>query len=478
MSTTVSDTSTNRGPTEQLADFLASIEIEDVPLEVLERSNHLALDGIACLLIGAHLPWSEPAVHAIRKLEGSGCAVVAGWDLKLPPTSAALLNGTFIQGFEIDDYHEHGPLHSESIVLPAAFATVDAVGTVSGRQLALGLLVGFEAGPRMGIAMDAYAMINHGWHCGSVIGVVSAAAAAGKIRDLDAEQFEDALGIVATQASGLMSAQYESMVKRMNHAFSARAGVVAAALAAEGYVGIKRVFEREFGGFFAAFCADHPTDIGAVTRDLGTQWELMRIIVKPYASGGTTHPVADAMLIARNELGVTPENLKSVIVRMPEAPFKHNGWKPERPATPIGAQISAGFVGAVMLVDGEAFVRQFSPTRINAEDVWSVLDRIELIHDPEMDVLARETNTPRATRVDITLVNGAEHHLEILEAKGTGKRILTNEEIRDKYRILMASIMGPERAKRIEELTLNLHELKDARELIDLLGPSVKSPFE
>jgi aconitate decarboxylase len=465
------------GTTVEVSNFVAETTLDDVPEHVLERSNHLVLDGIACALVGAHLPWSETAVDSIRKLEGTGSASVLGWDLKVPPQAAALLNGTFIQGFELDDYHEHGPLHSESIILPAAFATAECAGPVSGEQLALAMLLGFEVGPRVGIAMDAYAMIKFGWHCGSVLGVVGAAGTTARIRGLNADQTEDAIGIATTQACGLMAAQYESMVKRMNHAFAARAAVLAAGLAAGGFTGIKRSLERPFGGFFAAFTADHPTDISKVTERLGEHWELERILVKPYASGGTTHPVADAMAHARNDLGVTPENLKSITIRVPEGPFRHNGWKPARPTTAIGAQISMAYVGAVMLVDGAAFVSQFAPDRIDSDDVWSVIDRMTIVHDPDMDEVAKRTNTPRATRVRVETVDGAVHDMDILEAKGTGSKILTNEEIRDKFRALLSSIVDEPRAKEIERKTIGLHELADSEELLELLRPSVRAPF-
>lgn len=469
---------TELSTTPQLATYLASARLKDVPEEVVVRANHLVLDGIACALVGAHLPWSETAVHSAVALEGGGPASVVGWDQRVPPTTAALLNGTFIQGFELDDYHEHGPLHSASIILPTAFATVESMTErVSGEQLALAMLLGFEVGPRVGIAMDAYAMIRHGWHCGSVLGVVGAAATAAVLRGLDADRVEDAIGIACTQACGLMSAQYESMVKRMNHAFAARAGVLAGGLAAGGFTGIKRVLEREFGGFFGTFCADHETDLGKVTDRLGEHWELQRILVKPYASGGTTHPVADAMRHAREELGVTPDNLRSVTIRVPEGPFKHNGWKLERPTTAIGAQINMGYVGAVMLVDGEAFVPQFAPDRINADDVWSVLDRITIVHDPAMDELAKRTNTPRATRLTIELVDGERHELEILNTRGTGDKILTNAEVEAKFRSLVGGVVDAPRAEEIVRRTRALHELTDAEELLELLRPSAAAPF-
>jgi aconitate decarboxylase len=222
----VSEPLSQAGPTAKLVGYLASLTIADIPQSVLERSAHVALDGIACALVGAHLPWSERAVEAVAELESPGPAAVIGWDLALTPTAAALLNGTFIQGFELDDYHELGPLHSASVVLPSAFATVSALPrTVSGAELALALAVGFEVGPRVGVGMRGHAMLGHGWHSGAVYGGLAAASAAAKLRGLDASRFQDALGIAATQASGLMSVQFDSMVKRMNHAFGARNGV-------------------------------------------------------------------------------------------------------------------------------------------------------------------------------------------------------------------------------------------------------------
>ena len=78
--------------------------------------------------------------------------------------------------------------------------------------------MGFEVGPRIGVAMRGHAYARPRLALGRRTGPRRAAAAA-KRRALDASGIEDALGIAATQASGLMSAQFDSMVKRMNHAF-------------------------------------------------------------------------------------------------------------------------------------------------------------------------------------------------------------------------------------------------------------------
>jgi aconitate decarboxylase len=117
-------------------------------------------------------------------------------------------------------------------------AAIPHVKPVSGPRFLLGAILGYETGPRVGLALGGLEMISRGWHSGVVFGTLSAAASAGCLYGLNAAQFEDALGIAATQSCGLMSAQFESMVKRMQHGFASRNGLTAAALAAAGYVGI------------------------------------------------------------------------------------------------------------------------------------------------------------------------------------------------------------------------------------------------
>ena len=178
---------------------------------------------------------------------------------KLGPLSAALLNSTFIQGFELDDWHGEAPMHLESIILPALFAAAEHMTKINpadktrGTEFLLAWIVGCEVGPRVGLGLYGGQMLTSGWHSGAIFGPSASSAAVSKLLKLPANLIEDAVGIACTQACGLMSAQYESEVKRMQHGFAARNGLFAALLARSGYVGIKRVYEREYGGFLAMF---------------------------------------------------------------------------------------------------------------------------------------------------------------------------------------------------------------------------------
>src|ERR1700676_2001314 len=165
------------GPTGRLATWLANTTLDDIPTSVRERAKHLLLDGVACALVGAQLPVSRKGVEGITELDDAGKGVLIGWGGRTTSSSsAAMLNSSFIQGFELDDYHPLAPLHSNAIVLPAMLAVVPHVGPVDGARFLLGAILGYETGPRVGEALGGLDMLSRGWHSGVVFGTLSRAA--------------------------------------------------------------------------------------------------------------------------------------------------------------------------------------------------------------------------------------------------------------------------------------------------------------
>ena len=465
------------GATGRLATWLADTTLDDVPPSVREHAKHLLLDGVACALVGAQLPVSRKGVEGVTALDNAGSALLIGWGGRTTSApSAAMLNSSFIQGFELDDYHPLAPLHSNALVLPAMLAAVPHVGRVSGADFLLGAILGYETGPRVGQALGGLEMISRGWHSGVVFGTLSAAASAGSLYGLNAAGFEDALGMAATQSCGLMSAQFESMVKRMQHGFASRNGLTAAALAASGYVGIKRVFEREYGGWLSTFGEGHHPDSGQIYAGLGTVWETDRIAVKAYAAMGLLHAAIDAALQLRSEDKVPADQIERIDIDMPEAAYGHGGWQAVRPLEPIGAQMNVAYAVAVALLDGEVLIDQFSDKRINSDDVWNLIDRTRTHHEKAYDQLPVDERL--TTRVRLTLKDGSTRDKVVTHPRGTGDRVLTNADIVDKYRSLTRSVIPADRQTAIEKTVLNLDALDDISELTALLTPTALAALE
>jgi 2-methylcitrate dehydratase PrpD len=456
------------GPTGRLATWLANTTLADVPGEVRERAKHLVLDGVGCALVGAQLPVSRTGVQAITALDGAGTGMLIGWGGRVTSApSSAMLNSSFIQGFELDDYHPVAPLHSNSLVLPAMLAAVPSAGPVSGPRFLLGAILGYETGPRVGEALGGGDMLSRGWHSGTVFGTLSAAAAAGTLYGLDAAGFEDALGMAATQSSGLMSAQFESMVKRMQHGFASRNGLTAAALAASGYVGIKRVFERDYGGYLATFGEGHDTDPAKIYQGLGLTWETQNIVVKPYSAMGGLHAAIDAALRLRTQDGIAAADIERIDIAMSEAAYGHGGWQATRPLEPIGAQMNVAYAVGVALLDGAVLVSQFTKDRINRDDVWDLINRTSTHHEKAYDALPADQRL--TTRVTLTLRDGTTREETVTHPRGTGDNQLTNQQIIDKYRDLTRTVIDADRQQAIQDAVLDLDALDDITALTALL---------
>jgi 2-methylcitrate dehydratase PrpD len=464
-----------QGPTGALAHWVADFDLADVPDLVRERAKHLLLDGIGCALIGAGLPWSRVATEGVLDLEGRGDTVVIGTGRTSSAPAAAVLNGTFIQGFELDDFHPLAPLHSCSLLIPALLSTASIRSTpTNGADFLLAAITGFEVGPRVGYTLHGAQMLDRGWHSGPVFGTHSAAMASGKLRGLTPAQLEDALGLAGTQSAGLMAAQFEAMSKRMHHGLAARNGFYAAGLAAAGYTGIKRVFEREYGGFLSVFGEGHDPDASLLTGQLGERWETELIMVKSYAAMGGLHGAIECACGIRKS--IAPQDISRVDITVGKTVYKHGWWRPERPLTPIGAQMNIGYATAAALLDGNVLPEQFTPSRLDADDIWALIDATE-VHLGEALDDAPITERFR-TDIAVTTTDGIVHRARVDQPHGAPGDPVSNAELVAKFHALADRVTDRARAEAIERAVIGLDELDDVTDLIELLAAPVAGALD
>lgn len=406
------------------------------------------------------------------------------------PLAAAVLNGAFIQATELDDYHSVAPLHSTSVLLPTLFAAVEAQKyrsrhvpvTVSGLCFLVALIVGFETGPRVGNALHGSDMLTQGWHSGPIFGSPASAAAASKLFNLVRPDIESAIGIACTQAGGLMSAQYEGMIKRVQHAFAARNGLFGALLARTGYIGIKKVFERPYGGFLAMFSQGSEKKpqyiVQEITKDLGDIWHTHNIRVKLHACVGGCHGQIECLENMQQQYpdsfaAQNIRNIKKITVYLSAPIFAHDGWAPtERPLTSTGAQMNAAYIGAVQLIDRQVLLPQFADHSLDRDDVWELVHKTTCLHSEEFDI----PNHICGARIVIEFGDGKVLEDAVAMPKGYDPP-MQNVEILNKWRRLARSVIDEERMMRIENCVLGLEKLHDVSEMIALVTRPVGNVF-
>lgn len=459
-------TAADPGVTEKLAEFAATLEYDDLPPEVVVHAKRCVLDTIGCGLFGTTLPWSQILLQAVAPF-GTGRSLVWGSRWTLPADLAALVNGTQVHGFELDDLHRRAIVHPGGVTIPAIVAMAEQLGadTVSGRDFLVAVVAGYEIAIRVGLGCGL-GLLHQGWHNNGVLGTFGAAAGAGRLAHLDRAGMNEALGMAATQSSGLMSAQYDSMVKRMHAGRAAQSGLYAAQLTRHGFRGIRSVFEYPYGGFPAVFTEEYK--LQAMIDGLGEQWEVARVGFKPYAACGSCHTSIDAILQLKSEHAFTSSQVEQCNVYCSTATRDHVGW-PYSPGSATTAQMNLAYAIACAVERGRVWAAEFTPDVMTDDQILRLARRVHVEADPSIDDSGIERR--HAVRLELTLTDGTVLTAAVEHAKGSDVKPLTDYEIEAKFRLLAGPVVGERNVDRLAREILNLDAATSVGSFLSLLVP-------
>jgi aconitate decarboxylase len=453
--------------TRGMTEFIAGLAYERIPAEVIARIKLLILDSLGCALYGTQLPWSRILMTTLGTLDASTACVVWGTERRLSAPHAALMNGTLVQSFELDDVHRAGVLHVGAVTLPALIAVAELRGGMTGRDFLRAAVAGYEIGPRVGLCMGPE-HIGQGWHSGATVGVFSAAAGAAAGLALTSEQAVHALGIAGTQAAGLMAAQYGAMVKRMHAGRAAQSGLYGALLAEAGFTGITDVFESQYGGFCTTFSRSHDRfRLAELTSGLGERFETMGVALKFYSCVGSNHTSLDAIRAIAARHPFRPEEIARILVHGSQATVDHVGW-PYRPQGLTSAQMNLPFCIATLILEGDAFVEQFSEAAVTDPRRMALAEKVEVQHDPA--ITARGAKFRHMVRVDVHFANGTRETETVEAPRGSEQKFASEADVADKFRKLARSVMTEAHVDRIGEMVLRCDKLVDVGAVIAALG--------
>lgn len=453
--------------TKGIAQFVSGLRYEAIPPEVLTRIKLLMLDSLGCAIYGAHLEWSRILQKTLGGIDTTqGCAVW-GTGQKLSAPHAALVNGTQVQGFELDDVHRQGVLHVGAVVLPALISIAEMRPGMSGRDFITSAVAGYEIGPRVGICMGPE-HIAQGWHSGATLGVFSAAAGAARGLGLDVERTVHALGIAGTQSSGLMAAQYGAMVKRMHAGRASQSGLYGALFAEQGFTGILNVLECEYGGFCTTL--SRSTDrfnLEELTAGLGSVWQTMGIALKFYSCVGSNHSTLDAIRLMQAERPFGEADIEKIVVHGSQVTMDHVGWKYE-PQGLTSAQLNLPYCVATWLLDGDCFVDQFTEDKVADPDRMRVAEKVQVEHDAA--ITAKGSKSRHMVRVEVFFKDGSRMERTVQAGRGNEHDFASEADIVEKFDKLALHVLDRPQVERIREWVLSMDKQADAAELARLLA--------
>lgn len=402
-----------------LGQFVANSDWVGMPPSLRHEAKRSLLNFVGCALGVANTPPIDRLVKAVQPFSGGPAATTIGRSERLGMLDAAFVNAAGANLLDYDDTHLETVIHPTVPVAPALFAMAEHRG-LSGAEVLHAFILGVEIECRLGnsVSPGHYA---RGWHITSTTGVFGAAAGTARLLGLSAQQTTDALGVAASQSSGLVE-NIPHGGKNVAVGNSARNGILAALFAANGIDGAPQAIEGLRGW---ARAAGDVADETKLTGGLGETWELLKNTYKPYPCGIVMHAIIEAGLSLRAEYGLLPDDIKTVTVSG-DSLLQARGDRIVAGAA--DARVSIHHSAAAGLMLGAAGIREFSEEIVMRPDV--IAFRAKVL--PELD----DSLPVGAARMRVGMNDGRVFSTLVTHARGSIEHPLTDRDIEDKVRTL------------------------------------------
>ncbi|MBI3045081.1 MAG: MmgE/PrpD family protein [Betaproteobacteria bacterium] len=442
--------------TRTLAKFIVEHRYGDIPGEVRHEAARSILNWVGCAVGGSRHDTVERALAALSGFSGPREATVLGRGDRLDVMLAALMNGITSHTFDFDDTHLRTVIHPSGPVASAILALAERK-PVPGEDFLHAFILGVEAECRIGNAVypEHY---DVGWHITGTAGVFGAAAAAGRLLDLNEQQMVWALGIAATQSSGLRE-MFGTMCKPFHPGNAARNGLLAALLAQRDFTSSGHSIEAKRGFANVLSTAFKP---GEITVRLGETWEISLNTYKPFACGIVEHPIIDGCIQLRNEHQIEADDVESVALRVHPLVLELTGRR--APQAGLEGKFSVFHSAAVGLIHGAAGEAQYSDAVVRDARIMSLRDKVVA----EVDRTVHEDQA----HIAIRLKDGRTLEKFVEHAVGSIDRPMSDADLEAKFRGLAAGILTGTESGKLIGLCWDVAKLRDAGEVARASVPS------
>ena len=219
--------------TSELAEIALGYQYESFPDEVLSMAKFAMLDHVGLAIRGASEELTQIIGQEVLGRAPEAQDFIPGQVLDGYLPNIAMLRASSAHAIDYDDtFPPAQAAHTSSSVVGAVLALGRELGS-SGKEILTAIITGFEVAGRVGGLLHGDHYLK-GFHPTGTVAVFGVAAACGRLLKFDKQQMLEALGLAATQASGVKST-FGTMAKPFNAGKAAYNGMLSARLAAAGF---------------------------------------------------------------------------------------------------------------------------------------------------------------------------------------------------------------------------------------------------
>ena len=441
--------------TEPLAGWIASTRFEDVPPEGIAIVKRSLLDWIGCALAGSTREAARIITDHTREQGGMPQARLIASGVRTTSINAAFANGVL---GHLEDFDDSGA-HPASYLTPTVLALGEELH-LSGREILVGWAAGYEISARIGAGLRP----DRAFHTTAIYGAMGAAAAAGKLMALDKHRIRMALGIAASEAAGVMR-NFGTMTKAFHPGNAARSGVVAAKLAARGYLADPDIIEARYG--YADCFGGEKCSLPAMTQSLGDASLLVSKppAIKAWPTCSSNHQALTAIMKLLQEHAIHADDIVRIEHYGPNAPG--TGSLQHREArNGLEAKFCLEYNIAAAFIDRKVDLATFTDEHVRRGDLQAFMKKVHRYQDPEAALHSARTQAGLdVARLRVVMKDGTLHDMKL------GPRLtLTGQDVVEKFRGNAGLILDREAVERVVNLVQGLEGLAETVELMDAIS--------
>jgi 2-methylcitrate dehydratase PrpD len=444
--------------TGRLARYMVSAREHALPLNVMIECKHRILDTFAAMVSGSRMNPGLMAVKYVKGLGGEEQASVIGASFRTTAVNAALANAMCAHADETDDFEPVTKAHPGSAVVPAALAMAEKEGR-SGEEFVRAVALGYDLTCRLLMALGPDLVRGSHRSAEGTSSTFGALGAAASLARLDERGMRFAISYAAQQVSGLWSwvKDEDHVEKAFDFAgMGARNGVTAVSMVQAGLTGVADVLDGTHNLFIALSSDPKPE---AMLEGLGSRFYVTETAIKTFSVGYPIQSPLDAILTLRKKFGLTPDNVRSILVKLPTDATGIVG----KSAMP---DVNCPHLVAVALVKGAvSFVDSHDQALMHDPKILEQRAKVVVTGEPAL----MDPAAPRGAIVEVTLTDGRKVDHFTKFPPGTKENPLSTEAVSAKARDLIAPVLGADKTEKLIQQINKLETVDDIRVLRSLI---------
>jgi 2-methylcitrate dehydratase PrpD len=255
-----------------------------------------------------------------------------------------------------------------------------------------------------------------------------------------------ALGIAGSMAAGSMAYLDDgAWTKRLHPGWACHAGIIAARLAAVGFVGPAAILESP-SGFLHAYSS--ASNISHLERQEDDEFAIMQVSIKPYACCRYMHGPIDCLFEIIDTYHPNLEHIELVrcgVLTGGRGLIADPIDLKKQPKNVVEAQFSMPFGAAIALLTGTAGLPVFTNEWIHNSKVHELMQRIECYSSPELDEFYPSEWRASAS---VRMIDGREFSAKLRYALGDPHNPLSWEQLEARFHELVAPVIVEERKRK------------------------------